>query len=86
LERMVTILLEKETVGTDEVAQIFSDVPKWEHDPDGSLRIRPPSQPPVSEPGVAAAVPVEEAVSEGKAPSRKPRVLPRLKPADAPGS
>jgi cell division protease FtsH len=87
LERMVTILLEKETVGTDEVAQIFSDVPKWEHDPDGSLRIRPPSQPPVSEPGVAAAVPVEEeAVSEGKAASRKPRVLPRLKPADAPGS
>ena len=87
LERMVAILLDKETVGPDEVAQIFSDVPKWEHDPDGSLRIRPPSQPALTEPGLAAAVKVdEEAVSEGKAPSRKPRVLPRLKPADAPGS
>jgi cell division protease FtsH len=87
MERMVAILLDKETVGTDEVAQIFSDVPKWEHDPDGSLRIRPPSQPRLAEPGVAAAVPVDEdAVAGGKAASRKPRVLPRLKPADAPGS
>ena len=65
MERMVAILLDKETVGTDEVAQIFSDVPKWEHDPDGSLRIRPPSQPPHAEPGLAAAVTVDEdAVSE----------------------
>jgi cell division protease FtsH len=87
MERMVAILLDKETVGTDEVAQIFSDVPKWEHDPDGSLRIRPPSQPRLAEPGVAAAVAVDEdAVAGGKAASRKPRVLPRLKPADAPGS
>jgi cell division protease FtsH len=87
MERMVTILLEKETVGTEEVAQIFSDVPKWEHDPDGSLRIRPPSQPRLAEPGVAAAVPVDEdAVTGGKTATRKPRVLPRLKPADAPGS
>jgi cell division protease FtsH len=87
MERMVAILLEKETVGTDEVAQIFSDVPKWEHDPDGSLRIRPPSEPRLTEPGVAAAVPVDEdAVVGSKAATRKPRVLPRLKPADAPGS
>ena len=87
MERMVAILLDKETVGTDEVAQIFSDVPKWEHDPDGSLRIRPPSQPRQVEPGVAAAVPVDDdAVSGGKTTTRKPRVLPRLKPADAPGS
>jgi hypothetical protein len=83
---MVNILLEKETVGTDEVAQIFSDVPKWEHDPDGSLRIRPPSLPSRVEPGVAAAVAVEESASAEKPPSRKPRVMPRLKPADAPGS
>jgi cell division protease FtsH len=87
MERMVAILLEKETVGTDEVAQIFSDVPKWEHDPDGSLRIRPPSEPRLTEPGVAAAVPVDEdALAGSKAATRKPRVLPRLKPADAPGS
>jgi cell division protease FtsH len=87
MERMVAILLEKETVGTDEVARIFSDVPKWEHDPDGSLRIRPPSQPRPAEPGVAAAVPVDEdSVAESKSATRKPRVLPRLKPADAPGS
>jgi cell division protease FtsH len=42
MERMVARLLEKETVARDEVAEIFSDVPKWEHSASGSLRIQPP--------------------------------------------
>lgn len=42
LERLVEALMEKETVGPDELEEIFYDVPKWEHDPYGSLRLRPP--------------------------------------------
>jgi hypothetical protein len=91
MERMVAILLEKETVGPDEVAEIFSDVPKWEHDSEGSMRIRPPSERPVvTEPDVAAAVAAgeeEKSKGEGTPPSSRKRVgIPRLKPADAPGS
>jgi cell division protease FtsH len=43
MERMVERLLDQETVDRDEVAEIFSDVPKWEHSSSGSLRIQPPS-------------------------------------------
>ncbi len=42
MERMVEALMERETLGRDEVAEIFADVPKWVHDPDGTLRIRQP--------------------------------------------
>jgi cell division protease FtsH len=42
MERMVEQLLEKETVDRDEVAELFADVPKWEHAAGGSLRIQPP--------------------------------------------
>ena len=45
MERMVAELLEHETVGRDRVDEIFHDVPKWEHAPDGSLRIRYPENP-----------------------------------------
>ncbi|HKX75819.1 MAG TPA: ATP-dependent zinc metalloprotease FtsH, partial [Acidimicrobiia bacterium] len=93
LERMVAILLEKETVGPEEVAEIFADVPKWEHAPDGALRIKPPSprpeQPAEEGDDVAAAVASEEESAPSDRPSsgRKPRtLLPRMKPADAPGS
>jgi len=55
LERMVGVLLERETVGPDEVSEIFHDVPKWEHASSGSLRIRPPASAPGSANGVAAA-------------------------------
>ena len=44
MERMVAILLEKETVGPDEVAEIFSDVPSGNTTPTASLRIRPPGR------------------------------------------
>ncbi|MEX2279292.1 MAG: ATP-dependent zinc metalloprotease FtsH [Acidimicrobiia bacterium] len=42
MELMVERLLEKETVDREEVAEIFRDVPKWEHASSGSLRIQPP--------------------------------------------
>src|SRR5690554_1497436 len=45
MERMVAELLEHETVDRDRVDEIFHDVPKWEHAPDGSLRIRYPENP-----------------------------------------
>ncbi len=87
LERMVTILLEKETVGPDEVAQIFSDVPKWEHDPDGSLRIRPPSQPArYRTRGGGGGNGRRRSGERGQGPESQAASLPRLKPADAPGS
>ncbi len=57
MERMVQILLEKETVNREEIAEIFTDVPKWEHTSSGSLRIQLPEhadQSPASD-GYAAA-------------------------------
>jgi cell division protease FtsH len=42
MERMVARLLDKETVNRDEMAEIFHDVPKWQHSSSGSLRIQPP--------------------------------------------
>ena len=42
MERMVAKLLEKETVNKEEIAEIFHDVPKWEHTSSGSLRIQLP--------------------------------------------
>ncbi len=58
LERMVEALLESETLGPDEVAVIFEDVPKWEHTAKGALRIRPPADAPADSStgdGMAAA-------------------------------
>ena len=42
LDRIAEVLLEKETVDAEEVAEIFEDVPKWEHTEVGALRIRLP--------------------------------------------
>ena len=50
MERMVDALLEKETVGPKEVAELFYDVPKWEHAEDDSLRIRYPENPVIPQP------------------------------------
>jgi cell division protease FtsH len=62
MERMVDALMEKETVSREEVAEIFSDVPKWEHDELGSLRIKYPDDPvlPQVHEDLAAAVEVED--------------------------
>jgi cell division protease FtsH len=43
MERMVKVLLEKETVDANEVGEIFADVPKWEHAPNGAIRIQHPN-------------------------------------------
>ncbi len=88
LERMVQVLLEKETVDRDLVAEIFSDVPKWEHAFDGSLRIKYPENPvlpQLREDDIAAAVPAEEEADEVTESLKLDRKLPRTKgrPAEA---
>jgi cell division protease FtsH len=55
MERMVEGLLEHETLGPAEVAEVFANVPKWEHASSGSLRIRPPSEQPAHQNGGVAA-------------------------------
>jgi len=88
LERMVSKLLEKETVDRGEVAEIFSDVPKWEHAFDGSLRIKYPDNPilPQDREDIAAAVEKDEDEPERVTESLQlDRKLPRTKgrPAEA---
>lgn len=86
LERMVKTLLKNETVDREEVAELFHDVPKWEHDRGGSLRIKYPEDPilPQVHEDLAAAVEVEEPeeVTESLKLDRK---LPRTggRPAEA---
>ncbi len=88
LERMVARLLEHETVDRDEVAKIFSDVPKWEHAFDGSLRIKYPDNPVLpqrQDEDIAAAVATEEEPEEVTESLTLDRKLPRTKsrPAEA---
>jgi cell division protease FtsH len=42
LDRIADALIERETLDGDDVAEIFEDVPKWEHTGAGALRIRVP--------------------------------------------
>ncbi len=42
LDLLATALIEKETLDAAQVAEVLKDVPKWEHDESGSMRIRPP--------------------------------------------
>ena len=42
LDRIAAELIEKETLDAAEVAEVFSDVPKWEHTEAGAFRIRAP--------------------------------------------
>ena len=42
LDRIAAELIEKETLDAAEVAEVFSDVPKWEHTETGAFRIRAP--------------------------------------------
>ncbi|MCI0542834.1 MAG: ATP-dependent zinc metalloprotease FtsH [Actinobacteria bacterium] len=82
MERMVSELLDKETVDRDRVDVVFGDVPKWEHATDGSLRIKYPDNPviPQLREQVAAAEekPKEEVtesltLDRGKLPGRAGR-------------
>ena len=54
LERLADVLIDKETVDADDLAEIFHDVPKWEHTEAGSLRIQMPKNVPARETMVAA--------------------------------
>jgi cell division protease FtsH len=60
LDRIAEVLLEKETVDKEEVAEIFSDVPKWEHTEVGALRIRLPERELMNEGRVASSVPTDD--------------------------
>jgi len=54
LDRISQVLVDKETIDAAEVATIFADVPQWEHDSEGSMRIRAPEAAGTRE-GIAAA-------------------------------
>jgi cell division protease FtsH len=87
MERMVEALIETETVGRDEVAELFKDVPKWEHDSMGSLRIKYPDNPvlPQEQEQRAAAKEVEEEPEEVTESLKLDRKLPHTggRPAEA---
>ena len=87
MERMVEALLDSETVGRDEVAELFKDVPKWEHDAMGSLRIKYPDNPvlPQEREQIAAAKEVEEDSDEVTESLQLDRKLPHAggRPAEA---
>jgi cell division protease FtsH len=79
MERMVAALLENETVDRDQVAELFGDVPKWEHTSEGALRIKYPDNPVIPQKRdeqIAAAEEVEneeEPVTESLTLNRKLR-------------
>jgi cell division protease FtsH len=54
LDRMAKALLDRETLGADEVKEILHDVPKWQHSSNGTLRIEAPG-PAVPPPDAVAA-------------------------------
>jgi cell division protease FtsH len=58
LHRIADELMEKETVDSGEVAKIFYDVPKWEHAPNGAMRIQMPDV--VTSDDAVAAVHIKE--------------------------
>ncbi len=60
LDRIAEVLLENETVDSEEVAEIFADVPKWEHTEVGALRIRLPEHSAMTEGRVASSSPTDD--------------------------
>jgi cell division protease FtsH len=42
LHRVAEALMDRETLGASDVAEIFHDVPKWEHAEDGTIRLKAP--------------------------------------------
>ncbi|HUF96175.1 MAG TPA: ATP-dependent zinc metalloprotease FtsH [Acidimicrobiia bacterium] len=88
MERMVDELLEHETVDRERVAEIFSDIPKWEHTESGSLRIRYPENPVLPQPReheeqIAAASDEEEPEEAPSSARAKKGFRPSGRPADA---
>ena len=64
MERMVEALLERETVDREEVAEVFADVPKWEHSSEGSMRLKYPDNPVLPQPREDHLAAAEEAEKE----------------------
>jgi cell division protease FtsH len=60
LDRIAEVLLDKETVDAEEIGEVFSDVPKWEHTEVGALRIRLPERTAVGEGRVASSSPTDD--------------------------
>jgi cell division protease FtsH len=60
LDGIAAALLDKETLDAGEVAEVFANVPKWEHTETGALRIQRPQGVPVGEGRVAAQPPSED--------------------------
>ena len=84
MERMVAELLDHETVGPDEVAEIFKDVPKWEHAGEGAMRIRYPEHPQPHPATVAAAqAKDDDAETTTEVTLERDRRRPAGRPADA---
>jgi cell division protease FtsH len=88
MERMVDELLEHETVDRDRVAELFADIPKWEHTESGSLRIRYPENPVLPQPReheeqIAAASDEEEPSEAPSSARAKKGFRPSSRPADA---
>ena len=54
LHRIAAALMDRETLGADEIIEIFHDVPKWEHADDGSIRLKAPDAVTSIQPAVAA--------------------------------
>jgi cell division protease FtsH len=54
LDRIADALLERETLYAKDIAEILSDVPKWEHAANGSMRIQAPKGE-MARGGIAAA-------------------------------
>lgn len=54
LHRIAAALIEKESLGADEIVEIFHDVPEWQHGDDGALRIKAPDSVGNIQPAVAA--------------------------------
>jgi len=54
LHRVAKALMERETLGADEIIEIFHDVPKWEHAEDGTIRLKAPASAPSIQPAVVA--------------------------------
>ncbi len=54
LHRVAKALMDRETLGADEIVEIFHDVPKWEHADDGSIRLKAPDSVTSIQPAVAA--------------------------------
>ena len=60
LDGIAAALLDKETLDAHEVAEVFANVPKWEHTETGALRIQRPQGVAVGEGRVAAQPPRED--------------------------